>query len=237
MKTTKTVAKIAGAVLTGMMVLAFASCESAEDKYLKDLEGRVATLEAAVQAKDSAAYEEAAKVVEDFLALNFASDSEEYKAYADIVSGKKSLTEATVNARNALSARIDPANAHAPANDESDFEFKTTNDFSGIIITKYKGKRKNVVIPATIQGIPVVSLVGYWENYGEPGSSTADFFKITSVVIPNSVKQIGKGFFYKCDKLTKVTLPETLEEIGEYAFSNCTSLESIDFSVLSQKDL
>ncbi len=59
---------------------------------------------------------------------------------------------------------------------------------------------------------------------------------LTSVVIPNTVKVIGKFAFYFCDSLTSVTLPNTLSEIrntyidfdshtiGEFTFSGCTQL-------------
>ena len=73
---------------------------------------------------------------------------------------------------------------------------------------------------------------------------------MTSVVIPNSVKVIGKGAFRRssslesviipngvefladrifsgCTSLTSVTLPESIISIGKHAFSYCSSLTSI----------
>ena len=73
---------------------------------------------------------------------------------------------------------------------------------------------------------------------------------MTSVVIPNSVKVIGKGAFHRssslesviipngvefladrifsgCTSLTSVTLPESIISIGKHAFSYCSSLTSI----------
>ena len=43
-------------------------------------------------------------------------------------------------------------------NSGDDFEWKINEDFTEITITKYKGRRKDVVIPATIQDVPVVCI-------------------------------------------------------------------------------
>ena len=47
------------------------------------------------------------------------------------------------------------------------------------------------------------------------------------VVIPSSIKCIGKKAFYNCTELKSVELREGLEKIMESAFGNCTSLEQI----------
>ena len=51
--------------------------------------------------------------------------------------------------------------------------------------------------------------------------------RITSVVIPGGVKEIGKNAFRECSDLTSVTLPENIA-IGESAFKSCKSLQSIE---------
>ena len=62
---------------------------------------------------------------------------------------------------------------------ESDFEFKLSDDGTFIELTEYKGNAKNLVIPETIQGLPVEVINGFSENK-----------KIKSVVIPSSAKVI-----------------------------------------------
>jgi hypothetical protein len=44
---------------------------------------------------------------------------------------------------------------------ETDFVFERSGDGAEMIITLYKGKNVNVVVPAKIQGLPVVQLRGF----------------------------------------------------------------------------
>ncbi len=48
-----------------------------------------------------------------------------------------------------------------------------------------------------------------------------------AVVVPNTVKVIGKEAFHSCKKLTSISLPETLTSIGSTAFYSCSSVTSI----------
>ena len=47
---------------------------------------------------------------------------------------------------------------------------------------------------------------------------------LTSVTLPNTVKEIGKEAFWGCASLTSVNLPDSLTSIGEHAFTGCTGL-------------
>jgi hypothetical protein len=87
-----------------------------------------------------------------------------------------------------------------------------------VTITKYTGTGGNVVIPFTIDAMPVV------------GIGDAAFKKctnLTSVTMPNSVTSIGDAAFEKCTNLTSVTMPNSLTSIGDYAFVICSSLTSV----------
>lgn len=50
---------------------------------------------------------------------------------------------------------------------------------------------------------------------------------ITDIVIPETVKTIGRSSFYHCDNLKSVTIRGNLESIGDYAFRICTTLTAI----------
>ncbi len=96
------------------------------------------------------------------------------------------------------------------------FEYEENED--GITITKYIGSDKNVVIPETIDRIPVTQI-----------GNNAFFMNkdVVSVVLPDTIVKIGNSAFEQCTELTAVTLPSALEEIGGGAFLNCTKLEKI----------
>lgn len=54
--------------------------------------------------------------------------------------------------------------------------------------------------------------------------------KITSVYLPETVKEIERQAFSGCQSLVEFTCPESLEKISSYAFSNCSNLETINVS-------
>ena len=51
--------------------------------------------------------------------------------------------------------------------------------------------------------------------------------RLTSVAIPNSVTSIGEKAFSGCSGLTSLTIPDSVTSIGRYAFLQCTDLTSI----------
>ena len=51
-----------------------------------------------------------------------------------------------------------------------------------------------------------------------------EYANITSLVVPDSVNEIGEKAFYCCESLKTIKLGKGLNVIGEYAFSNCSSL-------------
>ena len=92
-------------------------------------------------------------------------------------------------------------------------------DGSGVIVTgKGTCTDKNIVIPPTYDGLPVVA-IGDKAFY--------NCYRLTSVTIPDSVTNIGEWAFYSCDSLTSVTIPDSVTRIGYAAFENCSNLTSV----------
>lgn len=94
-------------------------------------------------------------------------------------------------------------------------------------ITKYKGSDTVVVIPETLDGNTVVRIGADEASRLMPFHSNAT---ITSVTIPDSVKCIGYGAFYKCTALENVVLGDGIEVIEAGVFRGCTKLASIALS-------
>lgn len=51
---------------------------------------------------------------------------------------------------------------------------------------------------------------------------------LQSIVIPNSVTEIGMRAFSGCTSLQSIVIPDSVTQIGESAFSRCSSLQSIE---------
>lgn len=77
----------------------------------------------------------------------------------------------------------------------------------GISIVGYFGTEKNVIIPPTIDGIPVTSI----------GEQAFMLRGLTNVTIPNGIIIIGRQAFYG-NQLRNVYIPPSVRTIGESAF-------------------
>ena len=109
------------------------------------------------------------------------------------------------------------------AQTEADFQVAVTQDGQGVRILRYTGTIMDVVIPATIQGMPVREIAP--ETFRLADNRRMD---ITSVVIPEGVTLIEARLFSPgFERLASVTLPSTITSIGQGAFMNTPALRSI----------
>jgi hypothetical protein len=88
--------------------------------------------------------------------------------------------------------------------DEGDFR---TDGYG--TITGYTGNDTLIVIPASIGGVPTLSI----------GARAFSDKKITMIIIPDGVTTIRKNAF-SFNKLTSVTIPDSVESIDEFAFDS-----------------
>jgi len=84
-------------------------------------------------------------------------------------------------------------------------------------ITAYAGAEKDLIIPDTLDGYCVTKI-------GEGAFYDAD---MESVIIPDTVREIGSRAFESCFFLQSVTLPTGITRIAEYTFHCCYGLKSI----------
>jgi hypothetical protein len=105
--------------------------------------------------------------------------------------------------------------AQQKANDPSDFNIEDHGTW--IEITGYRGTSRTVVIPNRINGKSVTG-IGVGAFVGQFDYDTETFKgNLTSVIIPNSVTEIGE-FAFIGNQLTNITIPNSVTEIGESAF-------------------
>lgn len=94
-------------------------------------------------------------------------------------------------------------------------QFLYVTNFGRITITGYNGPGDAVVIPETINGMPVTTIAG---------SAFGGRTNITSVSIPNTVTAIGDFAFGNCLSLRSVTVPDSVTQLGIDIFRTCISL-------------
>ena len=78
----------------------------------------------------------------------------------------------------------------------------------------------DVVIPDTVYWNGTYYLVVAVDDYAFSKCNV-----ITSCIIPNTCKTLGKYCFYRCRRLKSVILGKNLTTIGDYAFEDCDSLK------------
>ena len=100
----------------------------------------------------------------------------------------------------------------------------------GYLLKSYKDENKEIIIPDTIGKKKVTAIGEYCFSPGQHRLSKnirAIREKITSVLIPECVKEIGDNAFYDCKSLTSINIPDSVTSIGDWAFFDCSSLTSI----------
>lgn len=103
--------------------------------------------------------------------------------------------------------------------DHSDFYDDIMYDFfSDHVVVSHCEKSGDIVIPAELEGLPVTKIF-----------DTAFYSDtITSIVLPDSIDELGENMCAGCTSLKSVKLPANITSIPEFAFNGCTSLEKID---------
>ncbi|MBQ5339630.1 MAG: leucine-rich repeat protein [Oscillospiraceae bacterium] len=98
-----------------------------------------------------------------------------------------------------------------PPRERQDLNYVDLTD-GGVRICGFNQRKKNLEIPATLNGRPVTEIEEY---------AFQDETIIESVSLPDSLKSIGANAFDGCSKLRELTLPDSVEHIGDYAFADC----------------
>lgn len=100
------------------------------------------------------------------------------------------------------------------ANAESDFEWQYTD--YGVEITRYIGKRCDVVIPETLDNKIVVSL----------GKAFIGNISLTSIVLPETIDKLDLDWFINCTSL------ERIEALGAEKIYNTADLPTLTHLIL-----
>lgn len=122
----------------------------------------------------------------------------------------------------------------------SDFEYSLDSSLGGIVISKYTGDAERIIVPAEIDGSPVVKITALGKDLVSvelsEGVKIIDEFafrgcySLESITLPESVESIGFAAFKNCTSLKSFTMPDSVTEIGTNILSGCTALESVTLS-------
>ena len=99
------------------------------------------------------------------------------------------------------------------------FEFSIQNE--EVMIDSYTGEDSVVVIPGTLNNLPVTEI-------GDECFANNEL--IVQVNLPNSIRKIGDRAFAGCSQMKTVNFPSGIKRIGESAFSGCENLTQITLS-------
>jgi BspA type Leucine rich repeat region (6 copies)/Divergent InlB B-repeat domain len=116
-----------------------------------------------------------------------------------------------------LSALLVLAAPRAIRAQAQDYEFSTNADGASLTIVVYTGPGGDVIVPSTINDMPVTIIA----------NKAFEETEVTSVTIPDTVTSLGNFAFYACSELASVTIPGSVNSIGDSAFDLCTSLGGI----------
>ncbi|HBP26062.1 MAG TPA: hypothetical protein DD618_03830 [Acholeplasmatales bacterium] len=90
----------------------------------------------------------------------------------------------------------------------------------------------NVVIPESIEGVPVKVIGDFaFFDYFRLLSITLPTSKLETIEFPNTLTTIEQYAFYQAKNLKSLTFPESLKEVGKYAFASCTNMETLTINV------
>lgn len=111
------------------------------------------------------------------------------------------------------------------------FEGVFANDFyrysirpdGTIRIHEYIGNEDTVEVPEKIEG-RTVTAIGIQKGFVHCFSECRS---IKTVIIPDTVREIGEKAFWNCPELVDVFLPSNLVEMGANAFENCMKLSFV----------
>ncbi len=118
-----------------------------------------------------------------------------------------------------------------------DFSYSFNKAKDGVVITGYNGSAKTVIIPAEIEGYPVVEIgerafddhrkavVNHVKNIVELGNREKNH---NSIIIPNSVRIIN-SYAFNHSGIKSIIIPDSVTEIKDSAFFQCDNMKFVKF--------
>ena len=102
---------------------------------------------------------------------------------------------------------------------DSLFSFRYNSKYKGYEVYQFDGETvpEKITVPKTYKNEPVVSV----------GNNFLAGAAVKEVVLPSTIKRIGRRAFSGCEKLETINIPNSVEEVGELSFTNCFALKKV----------
>ncbi len=117
--------------------------------------------------------------------------------------------------------------------DQQSFAYEKSHN--GISILRCYGSSGSVVIPETLEGIPVtgVSAYAFARSIEQEPPNTSGLpcicgDDLEELYLPGSVKRLGRYIFYNCLKFCRLSFFSNLDFIGAGAFTGCENLSCLE---------
>ncbi|GMO28192.1 MAG: hypothetical protein Ta2B_08860 [Termitinemataceae bacterium] len=135
-------------------------------------------------------------------------------AFAFLTNAPKTTLRAGLTPNKSAKKSVKPSEP----NERTDFKYDLNETKDGVVILQYVGTRGDVVVPAEIDGFPVVSIAE---------EAFKDCKNIVVVTLPDTLRFIGDSSFSNCQSLVSIDIPDSVTYIGRWALTDCASLSSI----------
>ena len=153
---------------------------------------------------------------------NSTSTSSKNSASASISTSNKTSSSTSTSSKATTSTSSDVPVSSQPIQSvpkllsENDCTYRISG--SEAILIEVNSISGDIILPEDLDGYPLTTI------------STAAFnscTSITSIALPNGIKDIGLAAFKDCTVLKNINIPEGISELKGFTFSGCTSLTSI----------
>lgn len=200
-------------------------------------------------------FEKAVDMLSTFLGFMF-SDGKDHPVLLEKIKPMFIESAAKCKDINRKTPEVDVSGVPQDTLENARKSFELQDNGATYTITAYVGKDKVVNIPGFVDGKAVYKIDDAAFSPEGNKSRKKQLNAVETVVIPNTVKMLGKdvfagckklkkvvlsdavltipnsgeydGFFFNCPALEEVTLPKYLEKIGSRAFHWCPSITNIE---------
>lgn len=163
---------------------------------------------------------------------------------------KKEEVKKTLDTKITVDAEKYDINDFSTVAKENNYEYSVNADGVSCTLHKILKAESTLILPAKINGLAVTVLQGVDDESLFDVRARQNVEKVIKVVIPDTVKRIGKHAFYGCKdieiievgqnvetidlaafaycmSIKRMVLPKSVKYIGDYAFKGCASLRKL----------